>query len=66
MAHWQAGQRDQARKWYAQAVDWMEKNKSQDEELRRFRDEAAALLGVSDGPSSTSKTEQSKPRSSKP
>ncbi len=35
-------------KWFDQDVTWMEKNKPEDEELRRFRTEAAALLGVSE------------------
>ncbi len=46
MAHWQMGNKDEARQWHAQAVRWMEKNKPQDEELRRFRTEAAELLGI--------------------
>jgi tetratricopeptide (TPR) repeat protein len=48
MAHWQLGQKEEARKWYEQAVQWMEKNSPQDEELLRFRAEAAKLLGVPD------------------
>ena len=40
MAHWQLGDNEQARNWYDQAVQWMEKNKPEDEELRRFRAEA--------------------------
>jgi tetratricopeptide (TPR) repeat protein len=48
MAHWQLGDKDQARKWYDQAVRWTEKNRPNDEELRRFRTEAAGLLGVSE------------------
>jgi serine/threonine protein kinase/tetratricopeptide (TPR) repeat protein len=44
MARWQKGDRDQARRWYARAVAWMEQNHSKDEELLHFRDEAAALL----------------------
>jgi tetratricopeptide (TPR) repeat protein len=46
MARWQLGDKEQARKRYEQARQWMEKNKPQDEELRRFRAEAAALLGL--------------------
>ena len=46
MAHWQLDEKDEAHKWYDRAVEWMEKNKQQDEELKRFRDEAADLLGV--------------------
>ena len=46
MAHWQLGNEAEARKWYAQAVEWMEKNKPHDEELLRFRAEAEQLLKV--------------------
>jgi hypothetical protein len=46
MAHWQLGDKEKARKWYDQAVTWMDKNQPTDEELRRFRAEAAALLIV--------------------
>jgi serine/threonine protein kinase/Flp pilus assembly protein TadD len=46
MAHWQLGEREEARKRYQQAVDWMAKNRPKDEELRRFRAEAAELLGL--------------------
>jgi len=46
MAHWQLGQKDEARQWYDKAVEWMEKNQPEDEELRRFRAEAAELLGI--------------------
>ncbi len=51
MAHWRRNDQERARKWYNQAVAWMEKNKEalekdkpHQEELRRFRAEAAALL----------------------
>jgi tetratricopeptide (TPR) repeat protein len=46
MAHWQLGERETAKKYYAQAVEWMEKNKPKDDELRRFRAEAAELLAI--------------------
>jgi tetratricopeptide (TPR) repeat protein len=46
MAHRQLADKDKARKLYDQAVQWMDKNKPNDEELRRFRAEAAELLGV--------------------
>jgi tetratricopeptide (TPR) repeat protein len=48
MAHWQLGNEPQSRSWYDGAVRWMEKNQPKDEELLRFRAEAAALLGVSE------------------
>jgi serine/threonine protein kinase/Tfp pilus assembly protein PilF len=50
MAHWQLGEKAQARTRYDQAVRWMEKNRPRDEELLRFRAEAAALLGIHDAP----------------
>lgn len=46
MAHWQLGEKDKAREWYDKAVQWMDKNKPQDEELKRFRSEAEELLGI--------------------
>jgi serine/threonine protein kinase len=46
MAHWRLGDRDEGRRWYDQAVQWMEENQRQDEELRCFRAEAAELLGI--------------------
>jgi hypothetical protein len=48
MAHWQLGHKEEARKWFDKAVERMEKNRPSDEELRRFRAEAAELLGVKD------------------
>jgi tetratricopeptide (TPR) repeat protein len=46
MAHWQLGRRDEARQWYDRAVGWMEKYDPKHHELRRFRAEAAAVLGL--------------------
>jgi serine/threonine protein kinase/WD40 repeat protein len=53
MAHWQLGDRPEARAWYAKAVTWqhshkaeLERNPPWREELRRFRAESAALLGI--------------------
>ena len=48
MARWQLGDKERARKWYDQAVQWMEKNNPKDNELRRFHAEAAALLGLTE------------------
>jgi WD40 repeat protein len=50
MASWQLGKKEDARAWYDKAVQWMDKNKPEDEELRRFRAEAAALLSIEDAP----------------
>jgi tetratricopeptide (TPR) repeat protein len=49
MARWQLGEKDAAREWYDKAVKWMEKNAPRSEELTRFRNEAAALLGAARG-----------------
>ena len=46
MAHWQLGNRDQARKWYDQAVQWMDQHAKENEELVRFRSEAETLLEI--------------------
>ena len=46
MACLQLAQNDEARRWYDQAVAWMEKNAPKDEELVRFRGEAAGVLGI--------------------
>ena len=48
MAHWQLGDKTQARTWYDKAVPWMEKNQPKNEKLVRFRAEAAALLEVNE------------------
>jgi hypothetical protein len=67
MAHWQEGEKDQARQWYDKAVQWTEKSKSQDEELRGFCAEAAALLGLTERPTpTTAKKEENPTRQSKP
>jgi tetratricopeptide (TPR) repeat protein len=46
MAHWRLGEKDKAREWFARAVQWMEKVNTASDELKRFRAEAAELLGV--------------------
>jgi tetratricopeptide (TPR) repeat protein len=48
MARWQLSEKEQARTWYDRAVQWMEKHQPQNEELIRFRAEAAELLNVAD------------------
>ncbi len=49
MAHWQLGEKLKARTWYDKSVEWMNQNAPEDEELLRFRAEAAGLLGIEDG-----------------
>jgi tetratricopeptide (TPR) repeat protein len=56
MALWQRGNKADARKWYERAVQWMEKNHPKDAGLRRLREEASKLLGVSE-----SQAEKKKP-----
>jgi tetratricopeptide (TPR) repeat protein len=53
MSYWKLGQKDEARRWYNQAVEWMEKNNDElmknpqwPEELRRFRAETEQILGI--------------------
>jgi len=47
MAHWQLGEKDSAREWFNKSVAWMEKGKNLHPDLKRFRAEAAELLGAS-------------------
>jgi len=49
MSYWQMGKEEEARQWYTKGVRWMEQDAPEDEELRRFRQDAAQLLGISDG-----------------
>jgi hypothetical protein len=53
MAHWRLGAKDQARKSYDQAITWLEKNNSTDEELQGFRHEAARVLGIAEATNET-------------
>ncbi len=46
MAHERLGHKDQARTWYGQAAAWMDEKQPKNDELRRFRTEAAELLGI--------------------
>jgi tetratricopeptide (TPR) repeat protein len=52
MAHVRLGNKEQAHLWYKQAMEWMENNRliPREDELRRFRGEAEALLHIGDGP----------------
>jgi site-specific recombinase XerD len=46
MAHWRLGNKDKARRWHDSAVQWMDKNQPKNDELIRFRTEAAELLNT--------------------
>jgi tetratricopeptide (TPR) repeat protein/tRNA A-37 threonylcarbamoyl transferase component Bud32 len=50
MARWQAGQKEQARRDYEQAVKWADRNEPKNDDLRRFRAEAAELLKPDEPP----------------
>ena len=58
--HWRLDHKELARRWYDKAVAWMETNKTEDEKLRSYRDEAAKLLGIV-GKSATAKEQGVKP-----
>jgi len=46
MAYWQLGEKQKAHEWYEKAAEWTDKNKPHIEQIRRFRAEAAQLLGI--------------------
>lgn len=48
MTQWQLNDKDDARKWFDKAIDWIDANakEKENDELRRFRTEAASLLGI--------------------
>ena len=46
MSHWQLGNEEAARQWYDKAIDWMERNQPQNDELLRFRTEAQELMAL--------------------
>jgi tetratricopeptide (TPR) repeat protein len=70
MAHWQLGEKDEARQCYEQTAKWLENTDPGDEDLCLERDEAAALLGINpsgktkeerkDSPQSTLKSQSKK------
>ncbi|MHC4408213.1 MAG: tetratricopeptide repeat protein [Planctomycetota bacterium] len=49
MAHARSGRQDNARGWYDRAVGWVDQNRPDDDELRRFQEEAAQLLKTDNG-----------------
>ncbi len=46
MSHEKLGDKEIARRWYDRAAQWMDKNHAANAKLRRFRAEAAQVLGV--------------------
>jgi serine/threonine protein kinase/tetratricopeptide (TPR) repeat protein len=61
MAHWQLGNKDEAREWYDKGAEWMDEKNAKSEAMLRFRAEAAELLRVKtekrQGPSASPETE---------
>ena len=58
MAHWQLGNKEKARNYFDEAVKRMRKRDPDDEELARFRAEAAALLEIKKPSGSKTKTNE--------
>lgn len=46
MAHWQLGEKSEARKWYDKSVEWMTRKNVKSGETARLRAEVEALLGI--------------------
>ena len=55
--YWQLGDKEEARRWYDKAAEWMDEHKPNDKELVRFRDEAAKLIN-SEGEDKSAKDQQ--------
>jgi serine/threonine protein kinase len=50
MAHWRLGDERQGREWYDKAVAWLNRTVVRNQDLLRYRAEAAELLGIKDSP----------------
>jgi Flp pilus assembly protein TadD len=48
MAHWQLGNKDEAREWFDKGAQWMDAHNANSDAMIRFRNEAAELLGVNE------------------
>jgi serine/threonine protein kinase/Flp pilus assembly protein TadD len=55
MAYSRLGEDRKARSWYDKAVAWMDNNQQYNDELRRFRAEAAEVLGIKEKPATQGK-----------
>jgi tetratricopeptide (TPR) repeat protein len=55
VAHWQLGDKDEARKWYDKAAAWLKKSWPGDLQYHFAQREAAALLGVQERPAAKHK-----------
>jgi tetratricopeptide (TPR) repeat protein len=50
MAHWQLGQKDEARRWYNEAIPWLDMDPVEDQGFHGLSAEAAALLEIPEQP----------------
>jgi serine/threonine-protein kinase len=50
MAHWRLGEHDKAKTWFDRAVQWLDKHRPNDDQLRRFRAEAETILAETPKP----------------
>jgi tetratricopeptide (TPR) repeat protein len=55
MAHWQLGEKEEARQWYDKAVRWTKTNRPDTGAVREWSAEAAQLLGIGDALAPTDK-----------
>jgi hypothetical protein len=58
MAHWQLNRREEARTWFSKAVDWMDQNQPDDDELDRIRVVSTGVIGVSEDSSLADKANE--------
>ena len=65
-AHAQAGRVDQAHKLFLEADEWMRLNQPDDNELKRFREEAAAVLYMASRATAKTETKKGDPPTQKP
>jgi hypothetical protein len=50
MAYHGLGDREKAQRWYDEGAEWLRRHAPEHPNLRRFRAEAANMLGIADGP----------------
>ena len=48
MAHWKLDEQEEARRWYERAEQWTKEHMKDDEELGKLREQAAALLALTE------------------
>ena len=58
--HWRLNEKDLARRWFDKAAAWMDNHPAEAEKLRKYRAEAAQLLGIPERPSTAKEKPQAK------